>query len=114
MIANSFLVYAVLFGELSEREICQELSAKYNAEVEVVLSDGTRCDLLSDTLAIEVERTPAWAEAIGQSLHYAELSGRKPGIILLLSDPTTEWRHLVRCARLCGKLGITLYVEEIN
>lgn len=97
-----------------ERAEARRLAPKYAAQPEVRMTDGTVCDLVSETEAIEIDYAPKWAEAVGQSLHYAEMTGKKAGIILLLEDPDSEWRHLVRCARLCGKLGIQLYVEELS
>ena len=35
-------------------------------KVEVVMKDGTRCDILTATHAIEVDFAKKWAEAIGQ------------------------------------------------
>ena len=37
--------------------------------VEVVLPDGTRCDCVTATHAIEFDFGGGWAEAIGQGLH---------------------------------------------
>ena len=37
----------------------------------MTMPDGTRCDILTDTHAIEVDFADKWAEAIGQSLNYA-------------------------------------------
>ncbi len=51
---------------------------------EVNLADRTRVDCLTPTHAIEIEFGPDWAEAIGQSQHYARLTGHKPGILLLI------------------------------
>lgn len=45
---------------------------------------------------------------------YSLLADRKPAVILLLRDPATEWRHLVRAAQVCGRLGIVLYVEPVS
>jgi hypothetical protein len=97
----------------TEREHCARLAPKYGAQTEVRLDDGTFCDLVNDEYAIEVDYPRKWAESIGQSLHYAELLGKKPAIILLLSNPEKEWQFLVRAARLAGKYNIRLYVEVI-
>src|SRR5262245_53059376 len=35
------------------------------------MPDGTKADCISDTHAIEVEKTGFWYDSIGQSLHYA-------------------------------------------
>ena len=46
--------------------------------MEVVMKDGTRCDILTATHAIEVDFAKKWAEAIGQSLNYAMQTGKRP------------------------------------
>jgi len=97
-----------------ERWHAKELAAKFNAEIEVVLYDDSRVDLLSETHAFEIDWAPKHAEAIGQAVHYSLITDRKPGVILLLTDPATEWRHLVRAARVCGHLGIELHVEKVD
>ncbi len=63
------------------------------------------------THAIEVDWSRKWAEGIGQCLFYAEMTGRKPGLLLLIKDPAREWRYLWRAALVCGKHGITFYLE---
>ena len=63
----------------------QEMWCKVNnGEVEVVLPDGTRCDCLTDTHAIEFDFGNNWAEAIGQSAYYALQTGKKAGVVLVL------------------------------
>ena len=105
-----------LCSTTSANELTQarRLAAKYSAQVEVRLPDDSRVDLLSDTHAIEVDWAPKWAEAVGQAIHYSLLADKKPAVILLLRDPATEWRHLVRAAQVCGRLGIVLYVEPVS
>ena len=58
--------------------------------VEVVLSDGTRCDCLTDKYAVEFDFSSKWAEAIGQSLRYARLTGKKAGIALIIENKKDE------------------------
>src|SRR5690606_10034966 len=45
--------------------------------------DGSYVDLLTPTHAIEVDFPHKWAEAVGQSLFYAAVTERQPGILLL-------------------------------
>lgn len=52
--------------------------------VEYRLPDKTRVDCLTDTHAWEHDFGNKWAEAIGQSLHYARMTGKKAGIYLIL------------------------------
>lgn len=48
------------------------------------MPDNTRCDILTENLAIEVDFAPKWAEAIGQSLHYAKMVNRQAGIVIVI------------------------------
>lgn len=50
------------------------------------LPSGGYVDCLSAEYAIEVDWASKWAEAVGQSLYYADATGRKPGIILLCEE----------------------------
>jgi hypothetical protein len=52
-----------------------------------VLPDGTRCDCLTDTHAIEFDFGNKWAEAVGQSAYYALQTQKKAGIVLILESP---------------------------
>lgn len=64
-------------------------------EIEHVLEDRTRIDCLTDKYAIEYDYGKKWAEALGQSLHYAAMTGKKAGIVLIL-DKEKEQRFLTR------------------
>jgi hypothetical protein len=56
----------------------------HRGQVELVLPDGTRCDCLTDTHAIEFDFGNNWAEAVGQSAYYSLQTKKKPGIVLIL------------------------------
>ena len=96
-----------------EREEQLRLAPKYDAQMEVTLRDGTRVDLLNKTHAIEIDYARKWAEGCAQALHYAHMTDKRPGLILLVSNKKSDWKSAVRAAYLCGKYDITLYVEEI-
>jgi len=96
-----------------EREEVGRLAPKYEAETEVVLFDRTRVDLLNDEYAIEVDWAPKWAEAIGQSLYYATVTGRKPAIILLTKG-LDDRRFVYRCLVVCARTNIRLYLEPVE
>jgi len=111
-----FIEFAVVAQEpISFRETveAERIAPKYNAEIEVRLWDSTRVDLLNDEYAIEVDRPSKWAEAIGQAGYYAELTNRKPGIILLVSDMKRESKYIYRCQTVCAKWGIRLWLETV-
>lgn len=64
-------------------------------ETEVVLSDRTRVDCLTETHSIEYDWGPKWAEAIGQSLGYAFETNRRAGIVLILKDKG-QYKHWIK------------------
>jgi hypothetical protein len=97
-------------GEVEE---CQRLAAKYNAQAEYRLWDASRVDLLSDEYAIEVDFSHKWSEAVGQSLYYALVTGKKPAIVLLVTNPQKESRFIFRLQAVCAKHGIKLFLEQL-
>ena len=51
-----FAAFALHAERLNHESHYQEIAAKkYNAETEVSMPDGTRCDLVTETHAIEVD-----------------------------------------------------------
>ena len=49
----------------------KQYAKKLGGRTEVTMPDGARCDILTETHAIEVDFADKWAEAFGQSLNYA-------------------------------------------
>ncbi len=87
------LIFIILFifpvplfakREHPEKWYQQKWCEAHNGRVEVVLSDGTRCDCVTDTHAIEFDFGDHWSEAVGQSLYYSLQPGKKAGIVLIL------------------------------
>ena len=78
-----------------EKEYQKEFAKEVGGKTEVVLEDGTRCDVVTETHAIEVDFGYKWTEAIGQSLHYAFQLNKKAGIALVLKTKN-DYRYLVR------------------
>jgi hypothetical protein len=70
--------------EHPEKWYQQKWCEAHKGQVEVVLPDGTRCDCVTDTHAIEFDFGNGWAEAVGQSAYYAIQTGKKAGIVLIL------------------------------
>lgn len=83
-------------ARLNSESYYQKIAAeKYSGETEVSMPDGTRCDIVTETHAIEVDFADKWGEAIGQSLNYAFQSNKRAGILLILEKKTDE-KHLIR------------------
>ncbi len=58
-------------------------------ESEVVLSDGTRADCVTENQAIEFDFTKKPYECTGQALHYANKTGKNPLCILIQREGTS-------------------------
>ena len=70
--------------EHPEKWYQQKWCEAQKGEVEVVLADGTRCDCVTETHAIEFDFGDHWSEAAGQSAYYAIQTGKKAGIVLIV------------------------------
>jgi hypothetical protein len=66
-----------------------------NGLMEVVLPDGTRCDCVTKTHAVEFEFGNNWPEAIGQSAYYSIQTKKKAGIVLILEN-ITDRKYWIR------------------
>ncbi len=79
-----FAVPALAKREHPEKWYQQKWCDAHRGQVEVVLLDGTRCDCVTETHAIEFDFGNKWTEAVGQSLYYSLQPGKKAGIVLIL------------------------------
>jgi len=77
--------------------------------IEYVLPDRARVDIITKEYAIEVDFASKWAEAVGQSLYYAEMTKLKPGILLILEN-IKEYKFVFRIRVLTEKYGIKLFL----
>lgn len=92
----------------------QKIAAeKYNAQTEVHMPDGTRCDIVTETHAIEVDFADKWGEAIGQSLNYAFQANKRAGILLILESPSDE-KHLIRVNSIIKHFNLPIDVLAIR
>lgn len=89
-----------------QTKICTE----FGGEMEHVLFDRTRVDCLTDKYAIEVDFAKKWAEGIGQSLYYADVTGKKPAIVLIVG--AGDEKYLKRVQRVADKFDIKIIVIE--
>lgn len=90
-----------------QTKLCNDL----NGQVEIVLQDKTRVDCLTDNYAIEVDFAKKWAESIGQSLHYAHMTGKKPAVGLII-DKNRDQRYYKRLHTLAKKYEIHIFIIE--
>ena len=99
---------------LNSEAYYQKIAAeKYGAESEVTMPDGTRCDLVTEKHAIELDFADKWGEAIGQSLNYAFQSNKRAGILLILESKGDE-KHLIRVQSIIEHFELPIDVLAIR
>ncbi|HUH42776.1 MAG TPA: hypothetical protein VLZ29_06650 [Sulfurimonas sp.] len=89
-----------------QSKMCQELGGK----MEYILADKTRVDCLTNEYAIEVDFAQKWAEAIGQSLYYAHMTGKKPAIGFIVGDG--DERYIKRVKIVADKFDIKIILLQ--
>lgn len=96
-----------------ELDYAAEWCAAAGGVAEVVLIDRTRVDCVTQTHAIEVERAGKWPEAIGQALHYARLTGLRPGIVIIRDTAYAE-RYVTRLRATVSTWRLPIDIWEID
>jgi len=96
-----------------ESEYQKEWAETNGGQLEYRLPDRTRCDILTETHAIEVDFAPKWSEAFGQALWYSFQTGKKPGIVLILRKKADR-KHLIRLESLIQHHQLDIKVWVID
>ena len=86
----SIVLTQELFASPPESFYQQQWCNLKGGQVEFTLQDRTRVDCLTESHAVEVDFADKWAEALGQSLHYSPMTGKRAGILLVLSTPNDD------------------------
>ena len=71
------------FMDANEKHINQSWCSANGGVLEHRTKYGTYVDCLTEEYAVEVEFDYNWKESIGQALHYAEATNKKPGILII-------------------------------
>lgn len=66
------------------------VNAYCKGTIEYVLNDKTRIDCLTESYAIEFDWAKKWAESVGQSLYYANMTGKLPAVAIILKSKRDE------------------------
>ena len=104
-----FGVYAVQNTKLEKHYQalwCNQVKGK----MEVVLSDGSRCDCVTLTNAVEVDFAHKWAESIGQSLLYSALTGKRAGVLLIMKQGDEPFLNRLNTTIKQFKLPIDVWI----
>jgi len=83
------------------------VNAHCQGVIEYRLPDRTRVDCLMPDHAIEYDYGKKWAEAIGQSLHYAMHTGRRAGIVFINLD-NSDMYGVERARKLIGHYNLPI------
>lgn len=81
-----------------------------NGLTEYRLPDKSRVDCVTETHAIEFDFAKKWAESIGQSLYYAEILQKIPGIVLISENENKDLKYINRVNKVADKFGITVWI----
>jgi hypothetical protein len=108
-----FLLASATASALPESYYQDIFAAQVGGQTEVTAGDGTRCDILTDSYAIEVDSAHKWGEAIGQSLNYGFQFNRRAGIVLILEKPSDQ-KHLIRVNSIIQHYDLPIKVWEIR
>ena len=87
--------------------------SQYGGDEEFKLPDKTRVDVLTDEYAIEVDFARKWYEAVGQSLHYGAITGKKPGIVLILRKQH-EQKYMSRLLNVISVFSLPIEVWAVE
>lgn len=87
--------------------------AEQGGVLEYAVSSGARCDCLTATHAVEFDFADKWAEAIGQSLHYASQTSRKAGIVIIL-ESRSDRRYIKRLRETIESHGLSIDIWTIG
>ena len=97
----------------SEKDINIDWCSNIGGEDEFRTKDGTYVDCLTDEYAIEAEYDYKWKEAIGQSLHYAESTNKKAGI-LFIKRKESKKDYFIEMLRVIEKYQLPIKIFVID
>lgn len=98
-----------------EEEYQQVWCLERQGLVNVVLSDKTICDCLTETHAVAFASEKNWTEALGKTLHHALTTERAPGIVVFVGkDPEQPHVFQLNAVIKYFKLPIVVWKIEIE
>ena len=106
----AYYAHAKVLSKKHERYYQTQLCERLGGRMEYRLPDRSRVDCLNETFAVEVDFARKWAEGVGQSLYYAEMTGRRPAVGLIVAGD--EERYLRRLKAVAGVYGIKIFIIE--
>ena len=115
--SNKIILYALFFNicfiNASEKNISQKWCESNFGISEYRTKYGTYVDCLTDEFAIEIEYDYKWKEAVGQSLHYAEATSKKP-MIIIIKRIDSKKEYFAELNRVIVNFNLPIKVLVIN
>ncbi len=89
------LITLPLAATALESDYAKPFCANAGGQYQVALKDASGqvvayADCLTDSTAWEIDFAANWYEAVGQAHYYAALTGKRPGIALIVTDPSQQ------------------------
>lgn len=76
---------------------------------EVILEDKSRVDCLTSQYAVEFDYAKKWSKAIALSVYYGIITGKKPGVVLIVVNPEKEMHYIQQADSVANQLGVALW-----
>lgn len=108
------LLFAVLAfcSQAQAQSEADYVDSHCKGHIEYLLPDLTRIDCLLPDHAVEYDFGHKWAEAIGQSLHYAANTGRRAGIVFI-QVTNSDIYGIERARRLIRHYGLPIDITDV-
>ena len=95
-----------------ERTYQAQWCRAHNGIIEYPLSDRTRVDCLTDSLAVEFDFANKWAECIGQSQYYSLRTNKQAACVLIMERGEKDIKYLNRLRKVAYKKGIRTFTMK--
>ena len=99
------LVTLTLFGKQSERYYQEKFAREIGGQVEVVMKDGTRCDILTATHAIEVDFARSGQKRLDRVYTTPMHTGKRPAVALIVLSPSDN-KYVERVRKISAEYGL--------
>ena len=109
------VIFCIFITQLdaNEKSINQQWCSANDGVLEHRTKYGTYVDCLTEEYAVEVEFDYNWKESIGQSLHYAEATNKKPAV-LFIKRTKSKKDYLAELNQTIDKFNLPIKIFTIN
>lgn len=92
-----------------QEKFCTSISG----QKEVVLLDGTRADCETQDTVWEIDYATKWYEGLGQAMHYARLTGKTGGVLLII-EKDSDMTYLLRLSNTISYHQVKVKIDFIR